>query len=75
LYCDDLVSGIEVAMSRERLDKLWEIYNTDLRQRKIGRCKELHISTRWSRLDIVGRLEEEYGESERARFIVMPALE
>lgn len=75
LYCDDLVSGIEVAMSRERLDKLWEIYNTDLRQRKIGRCKELHISTRWSRLDIVGRLEEEYGESERSRFIVMPALD
>ena len=75
LYCDDLVSGIEVAMSKDRLDKLWEIYNTDLRQRKIGRCKELHISTRWSRLDIVGRLEEEYGESERARFIVMPALD
>ena len=75
LYCDDLVSGIEVAMSKDRLDKLWEIYNTDLRQRKIGRCKELHISTRWSRVDIVGRLEEEYGESERARFINVPALD
>ena len=75
LYCDDLVSGIEVALSKDRLDKLWEIYNTDLRQRKIGRCKELHISTRWSRLDIVGRLEEEYGESERAVFINVPALD
>ena len=75
LYCDDLVSGIEVAMSKDRLDKLWEIYNTDLRQRKIGRCKELHISTRWSRVDIVGRLEEEYGESERAVFINVPALD
>ena len=75
LYCDDLVSGIEVAMSKDRLDKLWEIYNTDLRQRKIGRCKELHISTRWSVWDVVGRLEMEYGESDRARFITMPAVD
>jgi predicted phage terminase large subunit-like protein len=75
LYCDDLVSGIEVAMSKDRLDKLWEIYNTDLRQRKIGRCKELHVSTRWSVWDVVGRLEMEYGESDRARFIVTPAVD
>ena len=75
LYCDDLVSGIEVAMSKDRLDKLWEIYNTDLRQRKIGRCKELHISTRWSVWDVVGRLEMEYGDSDRARFISVPAVD
>ena len=75
LYCDDLVSGIEVAMSKDRLDKLWEVYNTDLRQRKIGRCKELHIATRWSVWDVVGRLEMEYGESDRARFITMPAVD
>lgn len=75
LYCDDLVSGIEVALSKERLDKLWETYTTDLRQRKIGdHCKELHIATRWSVHDIIGRLETEYGNSERARFIVVPAL-
>lgn len=75
LYCDDLVSGIEVAMSKERLDKLWEIYTTDLRQRKIGdHCKELHIATRWSVHDIIGRLERQYGNDDRARFIVLPAL-
>lgn len=75
LYCDDLVSGIEVAMSKERLDKLWEIYTTDLRQRKIGnRCKELHIATRWSVHDVIGRLETQYEGSDRARFIVTPAM-
>ena len=75
LYCDDLVSGIEVALSKERLDKLWETYTTDLRQRKIGdHCKELHIATRWSVHDVIGRLEREYGDSDRAKFIVIPAL-
>ena len=76
LYCDDLVSGIEVALSKERLDKLWETYTTDLRQRKIGdHCKELHIATRWSVHDVIGRLEQEYENSDRARFIALPALD
>ena len=76
LYCDDLVSGIKVALSKERLDKLWETYTTDLRQRKIGdHCKELHIATRWSVHDVIGRLEREYGDSDRAKFIVVPALD
>lgn len=75
LYCDDLVSGIEVALNKERLDKLWETYTTDLRQRKIGdHCGELHIATRWSVHDIIGRLEQMYGNSPRARFIVLPAM-
>ena len=75
LYCDDLVSGIEVALSKERLDKLWETYTTDLRQRKIGNhCKELHIATRWSVHDVIGRLESQYGNSDRAMFIVIPAM-
>lgn len=76
LYCDDLVSGIEVALSKERLDKLWETYTTDLRQRKIGdHCKELHIATRWSVHDVIGRLEREYMDSDRARFIAIPAMD
>ena len=75
LYCDDLVSGIEVALSKPRLDKLWETYTTDLRQRKIGnKCKELHIATRWSVHDVIGRLEQNHGDSDRNRFIVMPAM-
>ena len=76
LYCDDLVDGIETAMSIERLDKLWQMYYTDLRQRKVGtRAKELHIATRWSLHDILGRLEREYEGDPRARFISFPALD
>lgn len=75
LYCDDLVSGLEQALSKERLDKLWELYTTDLRQRKIGDCVELHIATRWSVHDVIGRLEQKYAGSDEAEFIVMPALD
>lgn len=75
LYCDDLVSDIQQAMSKDRLDTLWTQYSTDLRQRKIGNAKELHISTRWSLVDIIGRLEALYDGNDRAEFIVMPALD
>ncbi len=74
LYCDDLVDGLETALSKDRLEKLWQQYTTDLRQRKIGACKELHIATRWSVGDVIGRLEAKYGDTNRARFIVCPAL-
>ena len=76
LYCDDLVDGIETAMSIDRLDKLWQMYYTDLRQRKVGtRTKELHIATRWSVHDVIGRLERDYEGDPRARFIRFPALD
>ena len=74
LYCDDLIDGIETAMNRDRLDKIWQQYYTDYRQRKIGDCAELHIATRWSIHDVIGRLEEIYGDSSEAEFIVCPAL-
>lgn len=75
LYCDDLVDGLETALSKDRLDKLWGLYATDLRQRKIGDCAELHIATRWSVHDVIGRLEQMYGDSPEAEFIVTSALD
>lgn len=75
LYCDDLIPDLETAMSRERLDKLWNEYTTDLRQRKAGACKELHIATRWSVHDVIGRLEAIYRDNPRAKFISVPALD
>lgn len=76
LYCDDLVAGLEISLSRDRMDKLWETYTTDLRQRKIGdHCKELHIATHWSVSDPVARLERQYEGDERAYFLAIPALD
>lgn len=34
LYADDLVSGIEEALSKDRLDNLWGKYTNDLKSRK-----------------------------------------
>ena len=75
LCCDDLVSGIEEALNKERLDKLWQTYNTDLVTRRKDRCKELHICTRWSVHDPVGRLIDLNSNNPRARFIAIPALD
>ena len=75
LYCDDLIDGIETALNRDRLDKVWQQYCVDYRQRMIGNCGELMIATRWSVHDVIGHLEELYGNDPEAEFIVCPALD
>lgn len=75
LYCDDLIGGIEEALSKPRLDKLWTTYSVDLRQRKKDGCKEIHVATRWSVHDVIGRLQMKFGNSDKARFIAIPDID
>lgn len=76
LYMDDIIEGIEEAMSEERLEAKWTKVNTDLLQRTQGNmCKILCIATRWSLRDPIGRLEMKYGDDPRAKFINVPALD
>ena len=75
LLCDDLVSGIEEAVSKPRLDKLWQSYSVDLLQRRIDKCKELHICTRWSVSDPLGRVMQKYEGNPRAKFIAVPDID
>lgn len=76
LLCDDLIAGIEVALSKQRLDKLWSIYSVDARQRKLNeQVKEIHIATRWSVVDIIGRLEKIYAGNPKCRFIRVPDID
>lgn len=75
LYVDDLVSGIEEALSIDRLDKLYGEYTTDLKSRKKKKAKEIHIATRWSVRDVIGRLERMYEGNPRAEFIAVPDID
>lgn len=76
LLCDDLIPGIEVALSKPRLDKLWNIYSVDARQRKLNeQVKEIHVSTRWSVYDPIGRLERLYEGNPKYRFLRIPDID
>lgn len=76
LYCDDLIGGIEEALNKNILDKLWRIYSTDARQRKLNeQVKEIHIATRWSVHDVIGRLQRAYEGNDKVRFIAIPDID
>ena len=75
IYSDDLVSGIEEAMNITRLDSLWDKYTANLKSRKKLGCVELHIATRWSLHDPIGRIERLNANNPKAKFIVLSALD
>lgn len=75
LTADDLVSGIEEALNKNRLDTLWTKVVNDLRSRRLEGCKEFYIATRWSVHDPIGKLQQLYAGNPRARFIAVPAID
>lgn len=75
LFVDDLIGKLEEALNKNTLDKLWGVYSVDARQRKMDGCKEIHIATRWSVHDVIGRLQRAYEGSDRVRFIAVPDID
>ena len=75
LLGDDFIGGIEEALNKNILDKLWNIYTVDARQRMLDGCKELHLATRWSVHDIIGRLQILHEGNKRAKFIAYPDID
>lgn len=76
LYCDDLIGGIEEALNPNILNKIWRIYGVDLKQRKLNeQVKEVIIMTRWSTMDVIGRIKQLYGNNPRVRFIAVPDID
>lgn len=80
LLVDDMIGGIEEALNPVILDKLWNKYAVDARQRKIqdsegNNCKEIHIATRWSVNDVIGRLQKMYEGNDRVKTIAVPDVD
>ena len=80
LLVDDMIGGIEEALNRNILDKLWDKYAVDARQRKIqdtdgNNCKEIHIATRWSVHDVIGRIQKMYEGNNRVKTIAVPDID
>lgn len=86
LYCDDLIKDIEQANNPDRLEKIFYTYTSTIQDRKVQRlckdgvyrpCPEIHIATRWSTRDVIGKLIDIYGadESNRIRIINIPCYD
>lgn len=80
LLVDDMIGGIEEALNPTILDKLWDKYAVDARQRKTqdtdGKpCKEIHIATRWSVRDVIGRIQTMYDGNPRVKVIAVPDID
>lgn len=80
LLVDDMIGGIEEALNKNILEKLWTKYSVDARQRKKPsidgvECKEIHIATRWSVHDVIGRIQRMYEGNPRVKAIVVPDID
>lgn len=80
LLVDDMIGGIEEALNPVILEKLWNKYAVDARQRKTtdsdGKpCKEIHIATRWSVGDVIGRIIAMYEGNPRVKVISIPDID
>ena len=80
LLVDDMIGGIEEALNPTILDKLWDKYAVDARQRKTqdsdGKpCKEIHIATRWSVHDVIGRIQNMYAGNPMVKVIAVPDVD
>lgn len=75
LYADDMCSGSEESMNRDRMDTLWTKFTNDLMSRMKEGCKMLIIGTRWTIWDCLGRLERQYENNPKAKFVRIEAFD
>ena len=79
LFVDDMIGKLEEALNKNTLEKQWGAYTVDARQRKTmdsdGKpCKEIINATRWSTMDVIGRVMNMYEGNPRVKVIAMPDI-
>lgn len=80
LLVDDMIGKLEEALNKNTLEKQWGAYTVDARQRKTmdsdGKpCKEIINATRWSTMDVIGRVMSMYDGNPRVKVIAMPDID
>jgi predicted phage terminase large subunit-like protein len=70
---DDPIKNLEEALSLLLLDKDWLWYLSTHKSRMESGCPEIHIATRWSRGDIIGRILDSK-EGPEYEVVTIPAL-
>lgn len=80
LFVDDMIGKQEEALNKNYLEKLWSAYSVDARQRKTmdydGKpCKEIINATRWSTVDVIGRVIQTYYGNPRVKVISIPDID
>ena len=80
LLVDDMIGKLEEALNKNTLEKQWGAYTVDARQRKTmdsdGKpCKEIINATRWSTMDVIGRVMSMYEGNPRVKVIAMPDID
>ena len=78
IISDDLVSGIDEAINKDRLVSLWQIVDNNLVTRGKGKTKFIWEGTRWANTDPIGLrlevLDREENKHIRRKVINIPAL-
>lgn len=73
---DDPVKNIEEALSETIIENIWNWYTSTHLSRLESGCPEIHIATRWTRKDPIGRLTDPFSETYKpgVKVISIPAL-
>jgi predicted phage terminase large subunit-like protein len=74
---DDPIKNIEEALSELTIENVWNWYTSTHLSRLETGCPEIHIATRWSRKDPIGRLTDPFSEEYDPDMVVIriPALD